>query len=101
VVCEELYQMALERVRQAGFADYFMGVEQKARFIGHGVGLEINESPVIASRIATKLEPGMVFALEPKIVLPGVGPLGIENTWVVTPDGVEKLTNAPEEIVLL
>lgn len=101
VVCESLYQMALERVRRAGFADYFMGVEQKARFIGHGVGLEINESPVIASRIATKLEPGMVFALEPKIVLPGVGPLGIENTWVVTAEGVEKLTNAPEEIVLL
>lgn len=101
VVCEELYQMALERVRQAGFADYFMGVGQKARFVGHGVGLEINESPVIASRIATPLEPGMVFALEPKIVLPGVGPLGIENTWVVTSDGVEKLTNAPEEIVLL
>ncbi|MBR4047785.1 MAG: aminopeptidase P family protein [Bacteroides sp.] len=101
VVCESLYQMALERVRRAGFADYFMGVEQKARFIGHGVGLEINESPVIASRISTILEPGMVFALEPKIVLPGVGPLGIENTWVVTADGVEKLTNAPEEIVLL
>lgn len=101
VVCEELYQMAMERVRRAGFADYFMGVEQKARFIGHGVGLEINESPVIASRISTILEPGMVFALEPKIVLPGVGPLGIENTWVVTADGVEKLTNAPEEIVLL
>lgn len=101
VVCESLYQMALERVRRAGFADYFMGVEQKARFIGHGVGLEINESPVIASRISTILEPGMVFALEPKIVLPGVGPLGIENTWVVTAEGVEKLTNAPEEIVLL
>lgn len=101
VVCESLYQMAMERVRRAGFADYFMGVEQKARFIGHGVGLEINESPVIASRISTILEPGMVFALEPKIVLPGVGPLGIENTWVVTAEGVEKLTNAPEEIVLL
>ncbi len=101
VVCESLYQMALERVRRSGFADYFMGVEQKARFIGHGVGLEINESPVIASRISTILEPGMVFALEPKIVLPGVGPLGIENTWVVTAEGVEKLTNAPEEIVLL
>ena len=101
VVCESLYQMALERVRRAGFADYFMGVEQKARFIGHGVGLEINESPVIASRISTILEPGMVFALEPKIVLPGVGPLGIENTWVVTAEGVEKLTNAPEEIVIL
>lgn len=101
VTCESLYQLALERVSQAGFADYFMGVKQKARFIGHGVGLEINESPVIASRVRTLLEPGMVFALEPKIVLPGIGPLGIENTWVVTPDGVEKLTNAPEEIVLL
>lgn len=101
VVCESLYQLALERVAQAGFADYFMGVKQKARFIGHGVGLEINEAPVIASRVSTQLEPGMVFALEPKIVLPGVGPLGIENTWVVTADGVEKLTNAPEEIVQL
>ena len=43
----------------------------------------------------------MVFALEPKIVLPGVGPLGIENSWVVTAEGLEKLTTAPEEIIEL
>ena len=47
------------------------------------------------------LEPGMVFALEPKIVLPGVGPVGIENSWVVTNEGVEKLTNCNEEIIEL
>ncbi len=101
VVCEELYHLAIDKVTKAGFADYFMGVGQKAKFIGHGVGLEINESPVIAPRIKTELEPGMVFALEPKIVLPGIGPLGIENTWVVNADGIEKLTIAPEEIIVL
>lgn len=101
VVCEDLYHKAIEIVEKAGFADYFMGVGQKAKFIGHGIGLEINEAPVIAPRIRQELEPGMVFALEPKIVLPGVGPLGIENSWVVTSDGLEKLTTAPEEIIEL
>lgn len=64
-------------------------------------GLEINETPVLAPRMKQELEPGMVFALEPKIVLPGIGPLGIENSWVVTADGVEKLTLCKEEIVEL
>lgn len=100
-VCEDLYNTAIEIVMKAGFADNFMGVGQKAKFIGHGIGLEINEMPVLAPRMKQELEPGMVFALEPKIVLPGVGPLGIENSWAVTTDGVEKLTLCSEEIVEL
>ena len=98
-VCEDLYNTAIDIVTKAGFADYFMGVGQKAKFIGHGIGLEINEAPVLAPRMKQELEPGMVFALEPKIVLPGVGPLGIENSWVVTADGVEKLPLCKEEII--
>ena len=98
IACEELYNLAIEMVTNAGFADYFMGVGQKAKFIGHGVGLEINEAPVLAPRMKQPLEKGMVFALEPKIVLPNIGPVGIENTWVVTANGLEKLTNAPEDI---
>ena len=43
----------------------------------------------------------MFFALEPKIVIPGVGPVGIENSWVVTNEGIEKLTNCNEEIIEL
>ncbi len=101
VVCQDLYQLALDKVQQAGFADYFMGVGQKAKFIGHGIGLEINEAPVLAPRMQQELEPGMVFALEPKIVLPGIGPVGIENSWAVTAEGIEKLTPAPEEIIAL
>lgn len=101
VRCEDLYDKAVKMVEKAGFADCFMGVGQKAKFIGHGIGLEINEAPVIAPRIKQELEPGMVFALEPKIVLPGVGPVGIENSWAVTGDGLEKLTFCPEEIIEL
>lgn len=99
VRCEELYECAIDRITKAGFADFFMGVGQKAKFIGHGIGLEINEAPVIAPRIKQELEPGMVFALEPKIVLPSIGPVGIENSWVVTVEGIEKLTNCNEEII--
>ncbi|MDR0961122.1 MAG: Xaa-Pro peptidase family protein [Mediterranea sp.] len=101
VVCEELYQTAINLVTKAGFADYFMGAGQKAKFIGHGIGLEINELPVLAPHVKQPLEAGMTFALEPKIVLPGIGALGIENSWVVTDTGVEKLTLCNENIVEL
>ena len=97
-VCEDMYNKAIEIVTKAGFADYFMGVDQKAKFIGHGIGLEM---PVLAPRMKQELEPGMVFALEPKIVLPGIGPVGIENSWAVTTDGLEKLTLCKEEIIEL
>jgi len=76
-----------------------MGTKQQAKFVGHGIGLEINEAPVFAPRVKQELQPGMVFALEPKIVLPGVGPVGIENSWVINEHGVEKLTLCPEEII--
>ena len=100
-VCEDLYHKAIEMVTKAGFADNFMGINQKAGFIGHGIGLEINEMPVIAPRIKRELEPGMVFALEPKIVLAGIGAVGIENSWAVNAEGVEKLTLCEEAIIEL
>lgn len=99
VICEDLYDAAIEVVTNAGFADYFMGIEQKAKFIGHGIGLEINEAPVLAPRVKMELEAGMVFALEPKIVLPEIGAVGIENSFAVTNEGVEKLTLCEEQIV--
>ncbi|MDR0744933.1 MAG: Xaa-Pro peptidase family protein [Mediterranea sp.] len=98
-ICEDLYDAAMNVVTKAGLADYFMGIGQKAKFIGHGIGLEINEVPVLAPRVKMELEAGMVFALEPKIVLPEIGAVGIENSWVVTTEGVEKLTLCKEEIV--
>lgn len=98
VATSELYDKALAIARDRKVEDYFMGHRQKAGFVGHGVGIEINEQPVLAPRSRDVLEAGMVFALEPKFVIPGVGPVGIENTFLVTDDGVERLTNCEEEI---
>lgn len=101
-VCEDLYNLCYRYCHQKqALPDNFMGATQKAKFIGHGIGLEINEMPVLTPRMKQELEPGMVFALEPKIVLPGIGPVGIENSWVITAEGVEKLTLCKEEIVEL
>lgn len=101
VAAKDLYELAAEMANHAGLSDYFMGHRQKASFIGHGVGIEINEAPVLAPRSRDILAEGMVFALEPKFVIPGTGALGIENTYVVTADGVEKLTIFEEELISL
>ena len=68
------------------------------RFVGHGVGLELDEFPIFAQGMKMPLEKGMVFALEPKFVLPE-GAVGIENTPVVMENGVRTLTGASQEIV--
>jgi Xaa-Pro aminopeptidase len=99
--CAELYHKALVRVEKEGLADYFMGTVQQAKFVGHGVGLQINEPPVFTLRSKEVLLPDMAFALEPKFVIPGVGAVGIENTFLVTEIGVEKLTLFEEEIIPL
>jgi len=100
-LCSELYLLAEEIVNQNGLAPYFMGTIQQAQFIGHGVGLEINEPPVLTPRSREVLEPGIAFALEPKFVLPGIGAVGIENTYVVHESGFEKITLCEEAMIVL
>lgn len=101
VACADLYQLALHIVEEEGLASYFMGTKQQAKFVGHGVGLQINELPVLTPRSKEILKENMIFALEPKFVLPGIGAVGVENTYLVTAQGCEKLTHAPEEIINL
>lgn len=94
----DLYNEAVKIAEAHGLADYFMGHTQKAKFIGHGVGIELNELPVITANSPYVLEENMVMAIEPKFVIPEVGAVGIENTYVVTPDGLKTLTIFPDEI---
>ena len=96
-----LYDRALEIAREEELEHYFMGHRQHAKFVGHGLGIEINELPVIAPRSRDIITPGQVIALEPKFVIPGTGAVGVENTYHVTGNGWECLTNAPEEIIEL
>ena len=93
-----MYEKAVAMAEEAGLTDYFMGHAQKAGFVGHGVGIEVNELPVLAPKSRDVLAVGNVIAIEPKFVIPSVGAVGIENTYVVTEDGLDVITDAPEDL---
>ena len=99
--CADLYNRAVEIAQAAGFGQNLMGHASQAGFVGHGVGICVNELPVFAPRSRHTLTEGNVIALEPKFVLPGIGAVGIENTYVVTADGMKCLTDTTEEIINL
>lgn len=94
-----LYELALSMAQEAGLEAYFMGHRSHAGFVGHGVGIQVNELPVIAPRSRHIIQPGNVIALEPKFVIPGTGAVGVENTYVATESGLECITPAPEQII--
>ncbi|MCX5818192.1 MAG: Xaa-Pro peptidase family protein [Proteobacteria bacterium] len=96
----EIFMRALQRAKKEGFEDYFMGHgEGKVGFIGHGLGLEINELPVITPRHNIMLKEGMVFAFEPKFIIPGEGAIGIEVDFIVRKGRLERVTDTSMDIV--
>lgn len=101
VKASELYEEAMFMAEEGGLKDYFMGHRQHAGFVGHGIGIEINEAPVIAPRSKDVLQEGNVIALEPKFVIPGTGAVGIENSYVVEKTGMRCITLSPTEILPL
>ena len=101
-ICEELFLMAANMAEQAGMGKNFMGMPgEQARFVGHGVGLELDEFPVIAQGFKVPLQAGHTIAIEPKFIIPGKGAIGIENTFSVTVNGGHKLTTLADDIVFL
>jgi Xaa-Pro dipeptidase len=102
VAAGDLYEMATEMAERIGYGENFMGVgDQRIRFIGHGIGLELDEYPFLAKGQKMALEEGMTIAVEPKLVFPGKGVVGIENTHIVGKDGLIQLTVAEEQIVIV
>jgi Xaa-Pro aminopeptidase len=98
--CENLFLDTLKLAEKLGYKDSYLGPSGlQCRFIGHGIGLELNELPFLALGQSYPLEAGMTFALEPKIVFPGEGSVGLENTVLVTKDGCEFLTPLTQEIL--
>ena len=86
----------------AGLDGNFMGHPgEQAKFVGHGVGLELDELPVLAPRFRTPLQTGQVVAIEPKFLFPYKGAVGIENTFAVAEKGCEKLTSLPDDMIRL
>lgn len=82
-----IYRSIMERLDDQ-FLKNFMGYKsRKVKFIGHGIGLQVDEFPVLAEGFDEPLQEGMVMALEPKAGVEGVGMVGIENTFLVSADG--------------
>lgn len=97
-----VYQKAIDWTNRKGYADSFMGNgDQRVRFIGHGVGLELDEYPFLAKGQQTVIQEDMVVAIEPKLIFPGKGVVGIENTFRVTTKGLVPFTQFPGKIQLL
>lgn len=97
----EVFLHCEQRASELGLSSNFMGTEFQAKFVGHGVGIEINEVPVLTPRWKGSFEKGMVIALEPKFVFDQVGAVGLENTYLITDNGVENLTPLPMELTPL
>jgi Xaa-Pro dipeptidase len=98
----QIFEYAQSKAKAAKLDENFMGYgEGKVGFIGHGLGLELNEMPVITSRHPQILTEGMVFALEPKFVFPGEGSIGIEADFIVRKEMLERVTKNPLDLVRL
>jgi len=101
-VAGDLYDAVLKWVERAGWADYFLGFgDARVSFVGHGLGIEVDEYPLVARGQRLILEERMIVAFEPKFIIPNVGLAGLENTYVVTSEGLESLNTATEEMVVV
>ena len=87
---ENLYLRTMDKFDNI-YGDAFMN---GGKFLGHSIGLFMDEAPAIAKGFKQPLQPGMTFAVEPKIALPGLGMVGTENTYVVTENGARSLTGS-------
>ena len=98
---EKIYESIMNDL-SAEFQENFMGYgNRQVKFLGHGIGLTVDELPVLARKFTDPLEENMVFAVEPKKAIEGVGTVGIENTFVVTPDGGHCITGENPGLILV
>ena len=93
MLAEDVWFISLEVVERFGFRAYFMHHGEEMKFVGHGVGLQIDEPPALAEGQKDPLKAGMVLAVEPKFHVPEVGVVGLEDTFYLTPQGLKRITN--------
>ncbi|MGA2141191.1 MAG: M24 family metallopeptidase, partial [Brevinematales bacterium] len=94
------YERSLQLAQDKGYKDIFMGSgRERVKFIGHGVGLELDEPPFISKGMDLMIEEGMVIAIEPKVSLAGYGVIGVEDTIVIKQGGNQFLTEASRNFI--
>lgn len=96
-VIEDIYLNTMAKFNNI-YGDAFMN---GGKFLGHSIGLVMDEAPALAKGFKQEVQPNMTFAVEPKIALPGLGMVGTENTYVVTENGARSLTGKSHELRIL
>ncbi len=86
---------ARQVISNAGYGDYFV------HRTGHGLGVEIHETPYITSSSQTVLDEGMVFSIEPGIYLPGQFGLRLEDIVILRKDGAEIFSELPRDLKVI
>ncbi len=98
----DLFQYSRDLADKAGFGKYYLGYDHhKVNFLAHGIGVELSEFPFIAARHDYPIEEGMTFAIEPKMVIPGKGASGIENTVLMEKGRYRILSDLDEGITIV
>jgi Xaa-Pro aminopeptidase len=99
---EDIFNDAKAIADESPWGNVFMGYgDNQVSFVGHGVGLELDELPVLAARFREPLVEGMTIAVEPKFFLEGIGAVGVEDTFVVERNGGRKITEYPTGIQVI
>ncbi len=101
ITASEVFEKAFYLVEKEGLKDYFMNHGGALSFVGHGVGLQIDEPPALAKNQKVVLKENMVIALEPKFHVPKLGVIGLEETFVVTRKGLKALNSFPRDWIYL
>ena len=101
-IWSEIYFKAVKLAGELGYTQEFMGLGKgKVNFVGHGVGLELDELPLLAPKMEYQLLEGMTIAIEPKVALPAIGVIGDEDTLALTASGCEVLTQCPNQLIII
>jgi Xaa-Pro dipeptidase len=102
MTCGEVFSMATREAEESGIGDTFMSFHSGVRghFVGHGIGLELNEPPLLARNSTVVLESGMVLALELHLMESKGLSLKLEDTVLLNPNGAQMLTLSPRELMV-
>ena len=98
---DKLFRISVTKAESLGYATSYLGPPgYKVSFIGHGIGLELIEQPIISANNKNLLKPGMIFALEPKIIFENEFAAGIESVFLVTETGYRLISQVPVKVFI-
>ena len=97
-----LYEISIEKAKALGYGETYLGPPgYKVTFVGHGIGLDLVEPPIISAKERTPLEPGMTLCIEPKITFINEFGVGVESVFTITETGCRMISRIPKKVFIV